>query len=102
MSENTKEPRGLSAAQARRPVKRAKTPKDRSEPRQFTIRRGEEIMLDAGTMKDVFALLPRLPATLLRRRLDSGERDYDRLSRPPDSPATRKRRMAPVPMYRRK
>lgn len=95
------EQRGMSAAQARRQIKRAKAPRERSAPRQFTIRRNEEIVLDNGTLKDVRELLPKVKASLLTRRLDGGERDYDRLARPPETPASRKKKMSPVPMYRR-
>lgn len=100
MSEIT-EPRGMSAAQARRQIKRAKAPRERSAPRRFTIKRNDQIVLEEGSLGDVRKLLPKVKASLLTRRLDGGERDYDRLARPPESPASRKRKMA-VPMYRRK
>lgn len=96
------EARGMSAAQARRQIKRAKAPRERSAPRQFTIHREGQVVLDHGTLKDVRALLPKVKASLLTRRLDGGERDYDRLARPPESPASRKKKLNPVPMYRRK
>lgn len=96
------EPRGMSAAQARRQVKRAKAPRERSEPRQFTIRKEGVTVLELGTLRDVRALLPEVKASLLTRRLDGGERDYDRLSRPPENPAARKKKLNPISMYRKK
>lgn len=100
MPENT-EPRGLSAAQARRPVKRSKQPTTRSAPNHYTIRRNGEPVLENGTLADVRKLLPNVRSSLLSRRLSGGERDYDRLARPPEEPAARKRKMGEVPMYRR-
>ena len=101
MAENTKEPRGLSAAQARRPAKRAKQPSTRSPPRVFTIRRGDEVVLEGG-LRDVLALFPDVRGSLVTRRLDGGERDFDRLARPPEPPAKRKRKLGEISMYRRK
>lgn len=89
-----KEPRGMSAAQACRPVKRTRAPSDRSPPRTFTIRRDDVPVLEEGTMKQVRDLFPGVKPSLLTRRLDSGERDFDRLARPPESPASRKKRMS--------
>lgn len=96
------EKRGMSAAQANRHVKRAKAPSSRAAPRQFTIRRKDAVVLDAGSLADVRALLPGVKSSLLARRLDSGERDYDRLARPPDTPASRKRQMTAPFESRRK
>lgn len=102
MPENLTDSRGMSAAQARRSVKRAKQPATRSSPNQYTIRREGVAVLENGTLSDVRKLLPAVRSTLLARRLSGGERDYDRLARPPEPPAARKRKLGDIPMYRRK
>lgn len=102
MPENTSEPRGMTAAQARRQPKRDKHPSTKSAPNHYTIRRNGETVLENGTLADVRKLLPNVRSSLLSRRLSGGERDYDRLARPPEDPAARKRKMGEVPMYRRR
>ena len=96
MAENN-EPRGMTAAQARRQPKRDKHPSLKSTPNHYNIRKGDELVLENGTLADVRKLFPKTKASLLQRRLQGGERDFDRLARPPDSPTMRLRRATRAP-----
>lgn len=91
MAENN-EPRGMTAAQARRQPKRDKHPSLKPSPNHYNIRKGGELVLENGTLADVRKLFPKTRASLLYRRLQGGERDFDRLARPPDSPSMRMKR----------
>lgn len=101
MTENLKDS-GMTAAQARRVVKRAKTPRQISEPRKYRITRdGKEISPEPMSRADIRALCPGLRDGLVTKRLEGGERDIDKLKRAPEKPSTRKRKLQPIPMYSR-
>lgn len=76
--------KGLSAAGARRIEHRAQKVRLIDPPLQFTVKdaKGKE---HKGTFKVIAALCPKVKKTTLKRRLDSGERNLDRLRRPPEA-----------------
>lgn len=90
-----KQPRGLSAAQASRSVKSRRPASDKPAPTRYTLRKNGEPVLQDALYRDVRAFLPKTPEHLLVKRLATGERDVDRLTRKPDTRQQIKQRLTP-------
>lgn len=74
----------LSAASARKIVKRAPKVRLISKPMEFTVKdaKGKEYK---GTFKIIAALCPGIKTTTLKRRLDSGHRSLESLRKAPEA-----------------
>lgn len=84
--------KGLSAAAARRVVRRFKTPPQIAAPATYEVTDGTTT--HTGKFNTVAALCPNVKTSTLKRRLESGERDLTKLRRPPEpKQGARKRRM---------
>ncbi len=101
MGEATDLPRGMSAAQANKPIKPAKKKAPDAGKRLFTIKRDGQVVM-RGTFHEVKTLFPGLKEGVLLARLNRGDREFSRLARPVENPHGRKRRLRPIPMFNRK
>jgi hypothetical protein len=74
---------GLSAAGARKIIKRAKPPKG-AVARVYTVRNPEAPGgVTVGPFSAIQALCPKIKANTLKRRLDNHERDIEKLRESP-------------------
>jgi hypothetical protein len=74
--------KGLSAAGARKIIRRCKKVRLIEPPTQYVVtdKRGNK---HTGTFKTVATLCPKVKTSTLRRRLENGERSLDQLRREP-------------------
>lgn len=101
MGKTTDLPRGMSAAQANKPIKPAKKKAPDGGQRVFTIKRDGQVVAQ-GTFHEIKTLFPGVKESVVLARLNRGDREFDRLARPVEKPQGRKRRLRPIPMFNRK
>lgn len=73
----------LSAARSGKIVRRAKKERAIALPAIYTILGAAGEVVAAGTFRVVSALCPKVNASTLKRRLDTGERKLDELKKKP-------------------
>ena len=73
----------LSAARSSKIVRRAKKERSIALPAIYTILGTAGEIVAAGTFRVVQALCPKVNASTLKRRLDTGERKLDELKKKP-------------------
>lgn len=81
----------LSAARSGKIVRRAKKERSIALPAIYTILGAAGEIIAAGTFRVVSALCPKVNASTLKRRLDSGQRKLEDLKKKPRASQSRRK-----------
>lgn len=89
---DTTEGSGLSAYEARRIVRRVKPQRKNAAPQDYKITKGGKPFVE-GKFAVVQKVCQMIKPSTLKRRLDDGDRSWERLSRDLEPTTTRKRKI---------
>lgn len=78
--------KGFSAGQMRTMSNRRREPTTISAPIRYDIKKNDQIVAQNLSLKEVQKMFPKIKGNTIRKRLLAGEREIDRLGRPPAPP----------------